>query len=204
MLISLLRSRRAVDSTPSDGLDRSEDLLNENLLLRARVKQLESLIATESDAGVNLRGENSTGNHFTSSPQLPEDVVTIFEGLHLGQSAKEIPDNITIVSDAADERILSLLPIRESSLKIVRFSLAVLGWVHCAVNVPKFLSEHDAFWNYLEANNKIALRNHGWLPVYLSILAVSPSNLSSLRLLTFQGWCIFYGRRDCQRSPLHS
>ena len=140
--------------------------------LRARIEQLESLLTAS-----NVQfPENILNDEVQAEP--PEDIVTTFEGLHLGggpeDSTQETPGD-PVFSD----NILYLLPIRESSLKIVQFSLGTLGWVHCALNAPKFLAEHDLFWNGLESNHRKGLENHGWITVYLSVLAVSPSLLST-------------------------
>ena len=148
------------------------DLVNENIRLRARIEQLEALVASDK---ANIPSPISTSgvNDTPSNPQPPEDIVTTFEGLHLGDPVKDWPENSQNRSKDAPQRILSLLPIRQSSLKIVRFSLATLGWVHCALNGFRFFAEHDAFWNALESNDKNAFDNHGWMSVYFSVLAVS-------------------------------
>jgi len=138
--------------------------LKENLALRSRVEQLEALLATSH---LPLSSPNNR------PPEPPEDIFTTFERLHLGGSEENTIQGTVLEPTIYDDQILSLLPIRESSLKIVHFSLGALGWVHCALDVPRFMTEHDAFWNGLEVNDRKALQNHGWMAVYLSVLAVS-------------------------------
>jgi hypothetical protein len=155
---------RAVDPIPGANASSPDQLVDENLNLRARIEQLETLLTASH---VPFLETSVNDIH----PELPEDIVTTFEGLHLGG-----PED-SISQDSPDlmfsYNILSLLPVRESSLKIVHFSLGTLGWVHGALNAPKFLTEHEEFWNSLELNNRNVLENHGWMAVYLSILAVS-------------------------------
>jgi hypothetical protein len=138
------------------------------LALRARIEQLEALL-TASHVPFPDRGEDDI------QAEPPEDIVTTFEGLHLGGGPEENSFHDQLTDPDFFDNMLSLLPIRESSLKIVHFSLGTLGWVHCALNVPKFLAEHDAFWISLELNGKNGLENHAWMAVYLSVLAVSVS-----------------------------
>jgi hypothetical protein len=168
------------------------DLVNENALLRARIDQLEALVAISKDEG-HSPISTSRANDTPFGPRPPEDIVTAFEGLHLGDPVKEWSKYSTLQPEGLTRHVLSLLPIRQSSVKIVRFSLAALGWVHCALNGPRFLAEHDAFWNRLEVNDRNALENHGWMAVYFGVLAVSYLKKSIYPMLTVQGWCIFHG-----------
>jgi hypothetical protein len=153
-----------VDPIPDASASSPDQLVNENLNLRARIEQLEALLTASE---VTFRETSVNDVH----PEPPEDIVTTFEGLHLGSLEDSIPQDLP--DPAFSYNILSLLPIRESSLKIVHLSLGTLGWIHCALNAPKFLAEHGAFWNSLELNNRTVLENHGWMAVYLSVLAVS-------------------------------
>jgi hypothetical protein len=161
----------AVDPVPDLDSIRQDQLLDENLGLRAHIKHLETLL-TEKEPSISTISSRTSKTFQSSQP--PEDIVTTFEGLHLGVQADETPQGSNINSVISHGDIISLLPIRESSLKLVRFSLGTLGWVHCALNAPRFLAEHDAFWSSLELNDIKVLDNHGWMSVYLSVLAVSP------------------------------
>lgn len=158
---------RAVDPIPDASVSPPEQLVTENLNLRARIEQLEGLL-TASHVPFPEKSEND------AHPETPEEIVSTFQGLHLG-GPEDSTSQETLMDPMCSENILSLLPIRQSSLRIVHFSLGTLGWVHCALNAPKFLAEHEAFWNSLELDDRKGLENHGWMAVYLSVLAVSPS-----------------------------
>lgn len=213
---------RALDPLP-DTASSIADLVDENRLLRTRIEQLEALLAVDQSAGRSPIS-TSSANDKASTPQPPEDIVAIFEGLHLGHPVNTQPRSLHISTDVSVQHVLSLLPIRQSSLKIVRFSLAALGWVHCALNGPRFLAEHDAFWNSLGSNDQRAMDNHGWMAVYFSVLAVSlasssysncpkilddraPLSIFSrsvyLLMLIVQGRSVLSGRQSCRRHPLH-
>lgn len=69
---------------------------------------------------------------------------------------------------------LGSVPDKETSTRIVEYSLQMLGWVHCALRVDRFLSEHEAFQNALLAGTLEVLQDHKWMSVYFSVLAVSP------------------------------
>ncbi|OKO94477.1 hypothetical protein PENSUB_11744 [Penicillium subrubescens] len=71
-----------------------------------------------------------------------------------------------------DSSVKLMLPTRQWSKIIVDFSLVQLGWVHCAVDEAIFMKEHDEFWQSLVEDKQECLTNHGWIAVYLSILAV--------------------------------
>ena len=193
----------AVDPLP-DTSATVPDLFNENIRLRARIEQLEALVAINKTEVPNPMSTSSV-NDTPSNSQPPEDIVTTFEELSLGDSVKAWPEDSQNRSRDSPQHIMSLLPIRQSSLTIVRFSLATLGWVHRALNGPRFLAEHDAFWNALESNNKNAFENHGWMSVYFSVLAVSHiwKTKTVYLMLTIQGWGVLPRRRSCRRHTLH-
>jgi hypothetical protein len=167
--------------------------LSENISLRARIEQLETLLNHDKDSRRSISNLSPVVVDTLDSPQPPEDIVTTFEGLHLGGPGDGLPKGPSRPAAPSNENILSLFPIRESSLKIVEFSLSTLGWVHCSLNAPRFLTEHNTFWDSLEANDRTVLNHHSWLAVYLSVLAVSPSKCRLAQMLTFPGRGLLLG-----------
>jgi hypothetical protein len=153
-------------------------ILIENSALRDRVKQLESLLTQDFGNGPGFMSSKPQ----LGLPEVEEGVLDTFDILHLGLQ----PDGLTSAASFAPEPasgrldLLSLLPIRKSSEKIVRFSLEMLGWIHCALSPQDFLLEHDQFWSALEAHDRTVLSNHTWTALYLSVLAVCYAQLPRL------------------------
>jgi hypothetical protein len=187
---SLLSCSSALDPVPALSSSDQEQLLSENISLRARVEQLETLLNHDRGSRPSIPDLSPA---VVDPPEPPEDIVTTFEGLHLGGPGNDLPQGPSRPAAPSNENILSLFPIRESSLKIVEFSLSTLGWVHCSLNAPRFLTDHNTFWDSLEANDRTVLYNHGWLAVYLSVLAVSPSECRLAQMLTFPGRGVLLG-----------
>lgn len=49
-----------------------------------------------------------------------------------------------------------------------------LGWIHCALNAPGFIKQHEIFWDALSPHDLHVLDDHSWIALYLSVLCVSP------------------------------
>lgn len=103
-----------------------------------------------------------------------ENILSTFQGLQV-ESPSKFPSQSSRQCDSTRiEYLFSILPTRASSDSIVRFSLEKLGWVHCALNAPVFLAQHENFWRGLQAKNSQVLEDHGWTALYLSVISVSP------------------------------
>lgn len=77
---------------------------------------------------------------------------------------------------------LRSVPDKQTSTRIVEYSLKMMGWVHCALRVDHFLLEHEVFHNALASGTIDVLQDSKWMSVYFSILAVSPRPLMSWKL----------------------
>lgn len=184
----------AVDpESPESGLEPSSGLAKENSALRDRVRELEILLAQ----GVGNRPGFPAFTPQTSILQSGEDIHDTFDTLHLGSQSDATSLRTPLGFDSLHKfpDLISLLPIRTSSERLIRFSLGILGWIHCAVDAPKFIEEHDAFWSGLESHNREATSNHSWIAVYMSVLAVCipVAVKTQLQQLTEQGRGIFHG-----------
>jgi Centromere DNA-binding protein complex CBF3 subunit B len=103
----------------------------------------------------------------------PADVISTFEDLHLGDYSESTSQKQLDNRNYWNNEPLTLLPVRSSSHRIVRYSLEYFGWVHCALNAPDFLQQHEDFWNALESEDTSVLGNHFWMALYFSLIAVS-------------------------------
>jgi hypothetical protein len=142
------------------------------------VKQLESLLTQGFESRLGLATSEQQLGLFRAN----EDLQDTFDNLHLGLQPEILAPGSPITSGSLSEfsDLLTLLPVRRSSESIIRFSLSMLGWIHCALNAPAFLLEHDRFWSALEAHDRTVLSNHTWIAVYMSVLAVSHAPHSEL------------------------
>lgn len=79
-----------------------------------------------------------------------------------------------------------------------RNEIIEIGWVHCALNAPLFVDQHEAFWNSLNSKNVEVLQDHSWMALYLSVLSVSCNRLvlSSITNLEKVG-AYFMDENDC-------
>lgn len=148
-------------------------LVNENNRLRARIQQLEELLHREEEDASIPDSVISTPMTNHEGQQPHEEIIASFENLHMGTSDERPSPKPIVGQGPFGDIILSLLPIRKSSEKIVKFSLDMLGWVHCALNAPKFMEQHDSFWDALNVNRRDILSNHSWMAIYFSVLSVS-------------------------------
>ncbi|KAF3398309.1 hypothetical protein F1880_005736 [Penicillium rolfsii] len=148
---------------------RSSNLIRENASLKIRIKQLELALARpELTRLERLASEPAPAipESLESPKKLMSDFQTQTFGL-LTEPASESSQSKRFL----DSSVKFLLPGRQWSKIIVDFSLMQLGWVHCAVEETTFMKEHDEFWQGLVEESQECLTNHGWIAVYLSILA---------------------------------
>jgi hypothetical protein len=181
----LSRNPRALDAdpTPINLQDAFYQIKAENEELRRRLQQLGADARQKDIAGAELANPNSSPSVHARLPEPQEDMISTFESLHFpGQNHRIVPSGPSLSSVSPDE-LMSLLPIRKSSELIVRFSIQNLGWVHCALNAPIFLAQHEKFWNALATKATSALENPSWLALYFAILAVRTHHLSSLGVI---------------------
>lgn len=112
-----------------------------------------------------------TGSHQAHSL---EEVGAILDEWNLGPSKHEELGNLAVKKDMHYlVETLRSVPDKQTSTRIVEYSLQMLGWVHCALRVDHFLIEHEAFQNALIASTLEVLQDHKWMSVYFSVLAVS-------------------------------
>jgi hypothetical protein len=102
-----------------------------------------------------------------------DEILTVFHDLHVDSHPKSLQVEFSAKGMPRHEYIFSILPIRNSSEKIVHFSLQELGWCHCSMNAPAFLAQHNAFWDSWSAGDGTVLEDHSWMALYLSVLCVS-------------------------------
>jgi hypothetical protein len=162
--------KSAVDAEGHNNASNSS-LLRENSSLRTRIKQLELALALPElrklDTGIS-QSTSSPNPDLQSSQRIMNDFQSQALGLFLDSTGP-------VDNSSWNNSVKLILPTRQWSEIIVAFSLVQLGWVHCAVDEASFMEEHDTFWQRLIEDEKECLKNHGWIVVYLSILAVSLS-----------------------------
>lgn len=145
----------------------SSNLTRENQSLKLRIKQLELAISRPELAKL----ETVSSPVPPSDPQSSDRIMSDFQTQALGFSV-ESSQNIANNTRPGENSVKLILPTRRWSERIIDFSLVQLGWVHYAVDDPTFREEHDAFWDTFIEHEKESLINHGWIAVYLSLLAV--------------------------------
>lgn len=162
---------RAVDEAPATGNIRPiEDLENEKKGLHARIQHLEALLFQKEQESPRTLGA-ALDLSITPEASLPQDdILHSFQDLHVDTPPSS--QNLPATLGESNDELLMLLPIRKSSEQIVRFSLEVLGWIHCALNARDFLDQHEKFWAALHPQHLDGLEDHSWMALYLSILCV--------------------------------
>lgn len=146
--------------------------MRENEALRARNRQVEALL---SRTGTEAYTDSRQGSHqvlSTHDMQVSGEINSTFDGLHLGSSSDSCLRVLPSNSNQEHPSLFHLLPIRSSSDRLVRLSLGMLGWVHCALNAPKFLREHEVFWDSLISKEQNHLFDNSWMAMYFSVIAV--------------------------------
>lgn len=127
---------------------------------------------------------NKDSSTLTDRPQAQatpfEEVGAILDEWNLGLPKHEDLGNPTSKKDMHYlVETLKSVPDRQTSTKIVEYSLQMFGWIHCAVRVDQFLAEHEVFQNALLAGSLEGLQDHKWMALYFSVLAVSLGSLCS-------------------------
>ncbi|GAB1193464.1 hypothetical protein APSETT444_002680 [Aspergillus pseudonomiae] len=192
----------AVDEDVSDDSTSgtTSRLLEENISLKMRIKQLEAVLSRPEMLKVeaNIPRRTAAVEDF----QSPESILSEFQRLPF-QLSVEPGQSHADSTRPWDDHVMLCLPARHWSEVIVKFSLRELGWVHCALDASVFIREHEAFWDSLIANEGNSLRNHAWIAVYLSVLAVSLSaNLSFSDLTSSQVGVYFISEEKIQNLQL--
>ncbi|KAK6835746.1 hypothetical protein RU639_001786 [Aspergillus parasiticus] len=175
----------AVDEDVSDdsATGTASRLLEENMSLKMRIRQLESVLSRPEMLKVeaNIPRRTAAVEDFQSS----ESILSEFQRLPF-QLSVEPGQGHADSTRPWDDHVMLCLPARHWSEVIVKFSLRELGWVHCALDASVFIREHDAFWDSLIANEGNSLRDHAWIAVYLSVLAVGVYFISEEKIENLQ------------------
>lgn len=103
-----------------------------------------------------------------------EEVEDILDDWDLGiVNRGQASTDISRLNIGQPYEVLKFIPNWEESSHILRFSLNVLGWVHCAVRADQFVLEHEALQNSLAQGDLQGLYDHAWMSIYFSLLTVS-------------------------------
>ncbi|KAJ5999997.1 hypothetical protein N7481_000406 [Penicillium waksmanii] len=161
----------------------SSNLVRENQSLKLRIRQLE--LALSRPELVKL--ETASSPVPPPDPQSSDRIMSDFQTQAFGFSVEPTP-KIANITRPRENSVKLILPTRRWSERIIDFSLVQLGWVHYAVDDTTFREEHNAFWDTLIEHEKESFMNHGWIAVYLSLLAVgvyfmSEEDLHGIQLL---------------------
>lgn len=168
-------SNRAVDEE-RDGNPPDSALRRENTSLKLRIKQLELALSRPELVKLEADIPRATATKKKQDLHSSESILSDFQAHVFGLSIDSSAQGHVNQSSSWDSQVKLILPTRRWSDTIVEFSLTQLGWVHCALDEAVFMKEHDLFWKSLIGSEKDALSNHGWIAVYLSVLAVCVRN----------------------------
>lgn len=145
----------------------SSNLVRENQSLKLRIRQLELALSRPELAKL----ETASSPVPPPDPQSSDRIMSDFQTQAFGFSVEPTP-KIANSTRLRENSVKLILPARRWSEIIIDFSLVQLGWVHYAVDDTTFREEHNAFWDSLIEHEKESLTNHGWISVYLGLLAV--------------------------------
>ena len=153
---------------------RLDEIDQERMLIQDRVSLMETYAADPVRRA--CRGPQDS----------PEDLLIILESLSHGRgSAKKQPHELSglyHLYQPIQQVVLMLLPDREASETLVRFVLSGLSWLHCGVRTAQFWGEHQLFWEMMERGHGDLLQDHGWMSLYLGILAVGTPHCLTIRV----------------------
>ena len=157
--------------------------MRENTSLKTRIRQLESVLSRPET--LKLEADIFRLSPAAGNPQSSDKILNDFQSLPFGLlvEASQVPRS-TI--HPRDDHLLLVLPDRHWSETIVRFSLDHFGWVHCALDASGFMVDHSSFWDHLSHSRLDSPRNHAWIAVYLSVLAVSSRQARESSRLNFR------------------
>lgn len=165
------------DRTPDTDDNIVDQLLKERSALQAQIAELETALALSKPCAHSHVGEPESQPPAATPGASVEDIVPALEQFDLGVSRDS---DTTVISEKgiadqlyepATDPLFLLLPSRETSEQLVTYSLQTLGWIHCAVNAPAFLKEHEEFWNRIHTGVGIDSGQRAWLAVYFAILS---------------------------------
>ncbi|KAH7309983.1 hypothetical protein BKA65DRAFT_414326 [Rhexocercosporidium sp. MPI-PUGE-AT-0058] len=148
-----------------------------NAEMQARVELLEAAVL----GGGHEHGHRQDGSSGATAPTSTceislsnENFLSTFQELESPSSKVASPSAPSLGRGVSRGTgyLFSILPNPASSEAIVRFSLENLGWVHCALNAPEFLAQHENFWTGVQAKDSQVLEDHGWIALYLSVISV--------------------------------
>lgn len=78
--------------------------------------------------------------------------------------------------DAHQQPIIAACPpallARPASTTIVRFVLAQLGWLHCALIANDFADAHERFWDAIDAGDYRVMSQSSFTSIYYAVLSV--------------------------------
>lgn len=174
---------RAVDEE-RDGNPLDSTLMRENISLKIRIRQLELALSRPELVKLETELPSATTTQQQQDSHSSESILSDFQAHVFGLSIDSSAQGPVNHNPSWDSQVKLILPTRRWSDTIVEFSLTQLGWVHCALDEAAFIKEHNLFWKSLIESEKDALSNHGWIAVYLSVLAVS-LEISSTALQIF-------------------
>jgi hypothetical protein len=80
-------------------------------------------------------------------------------------------DTIDQLYEPLADPVYLVLPSKEISRQLVTYLLQTLGWLYGAVNASEFLTEHEEFWNNVQNDVAIDVKDRPWLAVYFALLA---------------------------------
>ncbi|PWY93533.1 hypothetical protein BO94DRAFT_486735 [Aspergillus sclerotioniger CBS 115572] len=155
----------AQNDDPEDGTS----LLRENLSLKMRIRQLESVFSRPEM--LKLETKVFRLSPAPERPHSSDKLLNDFQSLPFGLLVEASQVSGRVIHPR-DDHLLPILPDQHWSETIVQFSLTHFGWVHCSLEASAFMNDHCSFWDRLNHSRAESPRNHAWIAVYLSVLAV--------------------------------
>lgn len=165
----------STDGEAAEETSQLEELLRQRGALHAQIAELETALALSKPCAHSRTSASIDNNQPSASL---EDLVPAFEqfdvGLRIGSarqtvSERDIADRLY---EPATDPMSLLLPEQDTSLRLVTFSLQTLGWLHCAMDSEKFLTEHAEFWQDAQFSVAPSRERRPWLALYFAVLAV--------------------------------
>ncbi|RAL05954.1 Zn(II)2Cys6 transcription factor [Aspergillus ibericus CBS 121593] len=159
----------AVDEEAQSDSPDGSSLLRENLSLKTRIRQLESVLSRPEM--LKLETDIFRVSPAPERSESSDKILNDFQSLPFGLLVRASQVSGRIIHPR-DDHLLPILPDRHWSETIVQFSLTHFAWVHCALEPSDFINEHCDFWDRIIHSRSESPRNHAWIAVYLSVLAV--------------------------------
>ncbi|KAM0415971.1 hypothetical protein ACHAPT_013070 [Fusarium lateritium] len=155
--------------------DTNVSLAQQNSRLYERIAELELALAMSLQGRAGLAsGQNIPSAVVPTRQAIPlEEVGAVLDDWNIGSVQHGKSYTSTTCNDMQNFlEVQQIMPDKATSTHIVKFSLRVLGWIHCALRVDEFLAQHEAFQNSLQADSLQVFHGHGWMATYFSILTV--------------------------------